>query len=157
MRRLILPFMLGVVVGCPGDDGSSTDTAAASSGATSIGTPTGGAGCPAGVPDECDGSCVELMSDPDNCGGCGNQCPPTAGCIDGQCEAPCQDGGGSLCGATCVDLSSDQNNCGMCGNACVGLQLCVGGSCEDAQGGSGSDSGGSSGGADSTGGSSTGA
>jgi hypothetical protein len=34
---------------------------------------------------ECNGECVDLMSDEENCGACGNQCPHDSHCINGAC------------------------------------------------------------------------
>ncbi len=35
---------------------------------------------------ECNGACVNTDSDPNNCGGCGNVCPHSGSCQDGQCN-----------------------------------------------------------------------
>lgn len=62
--------------------------------------------CPAGYT-SCNGRCVYMASDYNNCGACGFQCG------DGQ-----QCGGGACCPKT-FDLQSDPNNCGACGNVCL--------------------------------------
>ena len=36
----------------------------------------------------CNGACVDLNSDQDNCGGCGNVCPAGQDCVDGACQSP---------------------------------------------------------------------
>jgi hypothetical protein len=44
--------------------------------------------CPGGQTD-CSGSCVDLTSDPNNCGGCGTVCQPAAPvCISSMCTIP---------------------------------------------------------------------
>jgi|GEM_PF-6732668 len=71
----------------------------------------------------CAGKCVDLRTDPLNCGACGKTCPlPTFGpavtgvCVAGACK-PC-DTGQAICGGRCVNLSIDPNNCGACGKTC---------------------------------------
>ena len=76
----------------------------------------------------CGGGCVDLSTDPNNCGACGTVCP------DGVCE-------GGTCApvqvvlaasypwssaSTVADLSSDPNNCGACGTVCADGSLCRG-------------------------------
>ncbi|KAF4221917.1 hypothetical protein CNMCM8980_006197 [Aspergillus fumigatiaffinis] len=65
----------------------------------------------------CDDLCVDLQTNPENCGACNNACPPEKGiCSDGACDSLCmppQIG----CGFACVDASSDPENCGGCGIA----------------------------------------
>jgi hypothetical protein len=75
--------------------------------------------------------CVHLGSDPNNCGGCGQVCPPYSAGLTGYCS-----GGTCLCalptkycGGACVDPQSDAAHCGKCDNACAVGQLCSGGSC----------------------------
>ena len=76
----------------------------------------------------CDGNCVYYLTDPLNCGACGNLCPSGQSCSEGACVAQCP-AGTTLCGGTCVDLLSDPLNCGGCGNACGDNQICTGGAC----------------------------
>lgn len=57
-------------------------------------------GCPPGETD-CNGSCVKLSSDPQNCGKCGESCKPGHTCLGGKCV------GGSS-GPGCADGSDDQ-------------------------------------------------
>ena len=76
----------------------------------------------------CDGTCVYYLTDPLNCGACGNICPSGQSCSEGACVAQCP-AGTTLCGGTCVDLLSDPLNCGGCGNACGDNQICTGGAC----------------------------
>ncbi len=82
----------------------------------------------------CNGSCIDIQTDTNNCGGCGSQCSAytSNACVDGTCACgsgtECQ-GGRRCCTNGCKDTSSDVYNCGSCGNACgVGL-TCSGGQC----------------------------
>ena len=62
----------------------------------------------------CSNQCVDLQSDQNNCGACGNICPAGKAC----------------CSGGCVDLQSDQFNCGSCGNMCSGATfICANGTC----------------------------
>jgi hypothetical protein len=103
--------------------------------------------CPSGET-TCSGApttCVNLSSDPANCGVCGHACVGGQGCNQGTCVANC---GGVLngssgncgsdcsgcpgtaaCGGGCAYTATDVNNCGACGAACVPGQTCTGGSC----------------------------
>jgi hypothetical protein len=65
---------------------------------------------------ECDGVCVDLATDPDNCGACGNVVPDRQACGVG--EPVCEDRTLTLCDGACIDLGADLDNCGGCGNAC---------------------------------------
>jgi hypothetical protein len=83
-------------------------------------TPTKAVVCPS---DQrvCDAFCRDLMTDEDNCGGCGISCGPDEICQTGLCVAKC-DTGKTSCPDGCHDLFYDSQNCGTCGNSCpVGL------------------------------------
>ncbi len=69
--------------------------------------------------------CVDVRSDPDNCGDCGTICGTGEVCTSGACVC----GPAALvCGGTCVDPTSDPSNCGACGRSC-GAGTCAGGDC----------------------------
>lgn len=74
----------------------------------------------------CNGSCVDLMTDPDNCGACGTACTGGKHCYNGNCECY-----GSLadCMGTCFDLQKDPDHCGACDYSCDPGQTCSAGTC----------------------------
>lgn len=106
LRRavLILVFAIGcggkVFVDQPSDGGVGGDG----------GAPLTGPTC-----ESCDGLCVDLANDTQNCGACAHDCPLTETCVAGECSGtPC------FIGAPC-------SNC--CGDVCCGLEeLCCGNS-----------------------------
>ncbi|KAG6543296.1 hypothetical protein Mapa_015210 [Marchantia paleacea] len=51
----------------------------------------------------CDGVCVDLSSNTNNCGHCRYKCSFSLGC----------------CGGSCVNLQTDSSNCGACGSTCT--------------------------------------
>lgn len=60
----------------------------------------------------CTNTCVDITSDPNNCGGCGTAC-----------------GAQSCCAGNCIDtMGSDNSNCGGCGVTCSGT--CTSGVCQ---------------------------
>ena len=60
----------------------------------------------------CNNQCVDITSDPNNCGGCNTAC-----------------GTESCCAGNCVDtMGSDNANCGGCGVTCTGT--CTNGQCK---------------------------
>jgi hypothetical protein len=91
--------------------------------------------CPSGTT-KCGDACVDVATDYDNCGRCGNSCFGTvrgAQCIAGQCacngsETKCQ----SIFerGSACTDLKFDEMNCGACGKQCASGQTCEDGACK---------------------------
>ena len=87
--------------------------------------------CAAAGLTDCGTGCVDLWSDPFNCGGCGIACESGV-CEGGTCFAVNVDIGCVLptvdCGFGCVDLWSDPFNCGGCGIACES-GVCEGGTC----------------------------
>lgn len=88
----------------------------------------GGTGCP-GEQTECGSLCVDTMSDPTNCGGCGAACTVTMPfCQAGQCVATCGQGY-VACGSGCVDTVNDPDNCGVCGHACAINEACSSSQC----------------------------
>jgi hypothetical protein len=79
---------------------------------------------------ECTGACVDVKTDNDNCGMCGNPCMAmTEQCMAGMC---CKTGN-TICNNMCTDTSGDPKNCGMCGNVCpMNMPACTGGKCSTA-------------------------
>ncbi|KAI3997438.1 hypothetical protein MKX01_008045 [Papaver californicum] len=62
----------------------------------------------------CNNKCVDLMSDPDNCGACKSKCKfYTNTCCDGKC----------------VNVFHDEKHCGRCNNKCINGGLCLYGYC----------------------------
>jgi hypothetical protein len=142
-----------------GPTGSSSGTTGASSGAS--GPSSGGAsgsssGTSAGGSDASTAADVQpvetcdanTMSDPLNCGQCGNVCPHASGsqfaatpaCNAGVCTFECAsdagtDGGNLIVcpsgvGASgCFDPKTSVTSCGGCNNACTGGQTCIDGTC----------------------------
>jgi hypothetical protein len=95
--------------------------------------------CVAGTT-QCTVTCVDLTTDPSNCGACGVPCQPHAVCVptqvgavtNGQCQCPSSL---TLCNGACSDITTDPNNCGACGMACATGQVCSptadgGGACQ---------------------------
>ncbi|MBX3206716.1 MAG: hypothetical protein KF764_16725 [Labilithrix sp.] len=64
-----------------------------------------------------DGCEIDLSTDRNNCGACGNACAADQWCQNGTCNCPA---GLTRCGDYCVDIATDPNHCGGCGNYCVG-------------------------------------
>jgi Collagen triple helix repeat (20 copies)/Stigma-specific protein, Stig1 len=90
----------------------------------------GGGGCGMGL-EGCGASCVNLSSDPNNCGSCGTVCSSGSVCTAGACTPVTCSAGKSVCNDSCVDLGSDDLNCGGCGVVCGSGTSCGGGSCVD--------------------------
>lgn len=71
-------------------------------------------------------ACVDLDTDPAQCGACGSACPAGVACVDGTCDCP---GNAIVCDDVCVPIGSDPANCGDCGVACGGGEVCFMGTC----------------------------
>ncbi|MBN1654944.1 MAG: hypothetical protein JXA30_14335 [Deltaproteobacteria bacterium] len=138
------------------DGGSSTDLVCS----TPCENPNGSAECVDGAcvvtciddyadcDDPSDGCETDLMTDPQHCGSCDNECDTDSQtCIDGECKitscpAGLADCDGVLNNGCETDLNTSLLNCGTCGNACIannGIAQCVGGTCNIAECDSGFD------------------
>jgi BNR repeat protein len=76
--------------------------------------------------DTCGAVCVDLQTDPNNCGMCGRTVCHTELCLNG---APSCAPGRTTCGTPfgclgCKDLREDPANCGLCGRACNANEVC---------------------------------
>ena len=72
---------------------------------------------------QCNGTCIDVQGDSQNCGACGKVCPNDQVCTHATCAVVCG-GGTSRCGNNCVDLKSDPQHCGGCNTACSTGQVC---------------------------------
>jgi len=79
----------------------------------------------------CSGTCVNVNTDNQNCGSCGNACAAGATCTAGQCICP---SGQSQCGGNCINTATDVFNCGSCKNVCQWGNICRAGQCQCGQG-----------------------
>lgn len=66
----------------------------------------------------CNGNCVKLQTDNNNCGKCGNECGNLRKCIAGKCVLPLCSKGQTNCNGECLDTQTDRRNCGCCGYDC---------------------------------------
>ncbi len=86
----------------------------------------------------CDGACVDLQTDPANCGSCGDACGAAQTCAAGECvsddDGPDVCDGRTDCDGQCVDAQSDPSHCGACGLACADGEACERGECVSACG-----------------------
>jgi hypothetical protein len=78
----------------------------------------------------CGSACVDLTSNPANCGACAHSCDSGKTCNGGACVVDNCMAPTTLCGTACVNLTTDANNCGACGAACGGGRNCVAGACQ---------------------------
>ena len=92
----------------------------------------------------CSSTCVNMQTDKNNCGSCGNKCPSGEACKNGSCTGcspPCAEGescceGGTTCCTTCCEdaccptgQSCVEGVCATCEPPCTAGQTCCGGSC----------------------------
>jgi hypothetical protein len=97
---------------------------------------------------DCDGECVNLFFDDDNCGECGLSCQGGSGCAAGVCVRTCEQGCDPLreqcddpfcvcrpefdnCGGNCVAPWSNPDHCGGCFVQCADPEVCGAGECHD--------------------------
>ena len=64
-------------------------------------------------------SCNNTISDPINCGSCGNVCSSTNYNNESNTVSASSGDTFACCSGGCIDTSSDLNNCGSCGNSCT--------------------------------------
>ena len=89
--------------------------------------------CPPGRVN-CAGKCVDLRTNPLNCGACGRTCPPGQACRNGMClPVRACPAGYVRCAGKCVDLRTDLLNCGACNRTCPPGQACRNGMCHPAR------------------------
>ncbi len=135
-----------VLAACGGDDSSGLPRGADASTDATIGDTgtTDGAIAPADAGRDadaappvcasgqtlCGDTCVDLTSNGDSCGACGNDCAPGTVCNAGACAVACN-GGATQCGNSCVNLALDPSNCGACGATCTTGRVCSNFKCGD--------------------------
>ncbi len=135
MRFIVL--ISATTAACAGsDDGTPRDVRRDVADAEEEARPDAG---PCGPTGECDDGtccpigCVDLITDPDNCGECRNRCAIGEICERGRCGNPeCNPPCGSsmlCCGGGCVDHLNDEQNCGYCDEVCQDGVQCVSGIC----------------------------
>jgi hypothetical protein len=74
------------------------------------------------------GQCVDLTSDPANCGDCAKPCGAGELCSSGACATRCE-APTTACSGACVDTSTNAKNCGSCGHACGADEECFASMC----------------------------
>jgi hypothetical protein len=86
-----------------------------------------GTGCGTGEK-SCDGVCVDVLADEDNCGDCDVRCGSTEVCTEGECELACRSNE-TRCNGVCIDTNVDPDHCGDCTTECSSIQACNMGTC----------------------------
>jgi hypothetical protein len=76
----------------------------------------------------CGGHCVDISTDPNNCGMCDRGCDSQP-CGGGDCQPEDCAGFPDLCGSSCTDVQTDPMHCGECDRPCHPSQNCAGGQC----------------------------
>lgn len=94
----------------------------------SVTLPDGGVKCLDGY-QLCGDECVDVESNRDHCGECGNSCSGGGiACFGGACQ--CVDDAYTNCDGACIDTSSSREHCGACGNECAQNEKCADGTCK---------------------------
>jgi hypothetical protein len=83
---------------------------------------------------DCNGTCIDLNTDNNNCGGCGNKVPDNTTCQGGKPIGTyqfvyCPKEPWPSSNYTVSDTSNDTSNCGECGKTCGENELCSGKKC----------------------------
>jgi hypothetical protein len=103
----------------PVPDASTSDAG----GGITLPMPTSPASCSEGM--ACNGACVDVTKDADNCGACGQRCIGNdngrAVCTAGACGIVC-DEDYTRCGDGCYRLNADPQHCGSCTFSCPTAQ-----------------------------------
>ena len=100
-------------------------------------TEQGACACPATKSTQCYNAalarneCVDSLSNPGHCGGCGNKCPAGVACKGGICQCPagslfCKGSSGQS--GVCTNIGDDPKHCGSCAKVCA-TGKCVAGQC----------------------------
>jgi hypothetical protein len=76
----------------------------------------------------CNGACIDILENDDNCGDCGTACDATHFCQAGTCELDCRSNE-EICDGVCINTTSDHDHCGDCETACSSGQVCNMGTC----------------------------
>lgn len=80
---------------------------------------------------KCGQACVDVKTDPQNCGKCATACPTNDFCDGGTCIPSCTSAQ-KLCddgGLFCASIQTDNQNCGDCNVACATGWTCQTGKC----------------------------
>jgi hypothetical protein len=87
---------------------------------------------------DCQGDCVNLESNVNNCGTCGHACPTGLYCTKGECvlRLVCLENQTQCSSYYCSDLNTSSFDCGACGIKCsfdLPVQTCCNGTCKSLQ------------------------
>jgi hypothetical protein len=125
MKILLLAAAAMAILAACASGGGSYDLAVDGDAPDTGDTP--GEGCPPGTL-LCGGSCIDVLSDHENCGACGNRCEAAANCYAGGCMLECP-AGMENCDGSCVDVAASHDHCGACSSPCEAVEVCSAGSC----------------------------